>query len=137
MGNDQKRKSNYSDNDDDEEKDEDIDVEKDEEKDEDNCDEIKINKDTENSSSSYEKRVDDLDEMNLSIEEVKEKFDFYKNNYDKLLKINKIIKNIKFADLYDSSPQDILFKLIPATEIKYDNPDYGLQKKRQKSYYKN
>jgi hypothetical protein len=53
--------------------------------------------------------------MNLAIEEVKEQFDFYKNNYDKLLKINEIIKNIKFADLYDSYPQDILFKLIPAT----------------------
>ena len=125
MGQDQKGKS-YSDEEDYGNE------EKDEEKDEDNFDDIKINKYTENNSSSCLKIKTDLNQMNLSIDEVKEKFDFYKNNYDKLLKINKIITNIKSANLYDSSPQNILFKIVPLSEIKTDNPDYGPLEKKTK-----
>ena len=123
MGQDQKGKS-YSDEEDYGNE------EKDEGNEEDNFDDIKINKYTEINSSSCLKIKTDLNQMNLSIEEVKEKFDFYKNNYDKLLKINRIITNIKIANLYDSSPQNILFKIVPLSEIKTDNPKYGpLEKK--------
>ena len=131
MGQDQKGKS-YSDEEDygNEEKDEEKDEGNEEGNEEDNFDDIKINKYTEINSSSCLKIKTDLNQMNLSIEEVKEKFDFYKNNYDKLLKINKIITNIKIANLYDSSPQNILFKIVPLSEIKTDNPKYGpLEKK--------
>jgi hypothetical protein len=129
MGQDQKGKS-YSDEEDygNEEKDEG----NEEGNEEDNFDDIKINKYTEINSSSCLKIKTDLNQMNLSIDEVKEKFDFYKNNYDKLLKINKIITNIKSANLYDSSPQNILFKIVPLSEIKTDNPDYGPLEKKTK-----
>ena len=125
MGQDQKGKS-YSDEEDYGNE------EKDEEKDEDNFDDIKINKYSENNYSNCLKIKSDLNKMNLSIDEVKEKFDFYKNSYDKLLKINKIITNIKSANLYDSSPKNILFKIVPLSEIKTDNPDYGPLEKKTK-----
>ena len=60
-----------------------------------------INFETEYSSSNSEKIIKVLEQMNLSYSEVKENFDFYKNNFSKLLKINKIITNIKYANLFD------------------------------------
>ena len=60
-----------------------------------------INSETEYSSSNSEKIIKVLEQMNLSYSEVKENFDFYKNNFSKLLKINKIITNIKYANLFD------------------------------------
>ena len=71
MGQDQKGKS-YSDEEDYGNE------EKDEEKDEDNFDDIKINKYTENNSSSCLKIKTDLNQMNLSIEEVKKNLIFIK-----------------------------------------------------------
>lgn len=87
-----------------------------------------INSDTEYSFSICQKIIKALNQMNLSSDEVKENFGFYKNNFAKLFKINKIITNIKYADLSHLSPHDILIKLIPESKIlnrNLNNPDYG------------
>ena len=130
MGQDQKRRANYDDDDEKEEYEEKEKEEDEGEEEDDDYNEIIINNDTQNNSSSCQKIKEELDQMKLSIDEVKEKFDYYKNNYDKLLKINKIITNIKYANLYESSPQNILFIIVPVSEITKDNPNYGpLEKK--------
>ena len=79
----------------------------------DEIDENYINENTEYSSSNAEKLIKALNEMDYSPEEVKENFDFYKKNFGKLLKINKLVSNIKTANLYTQSPHDILIRLIP------------------------
>ena len=68
-----------------------------------------------------------LNQMNLSDKEIIENIKFISDNIKKLLIINKIITNIKNADLYDVSPGDILAKIVPESELidETPNPKYG------------
>ena len=67
--------------------------------------------------------------MNLSSEQVQKNFDFYKNNFAKLLKINKLVSNIKKAELSNFTPRDILVRLVPESDTYdkkiLDSPEYG------------
>ena len=56
--------------------------------------------------------------MNLSEEDVENNLLFYWRNIDKLIKVNEIINNIKFAEFYDSSPIQVLAKIVPENELK-------------------
>ena len=100
----------------------------------DEIDENYINENTEYSSSNAEKLIKALNEMDYSPEEVKENFDFYKKNFPKLLKINKLVSNIKTANLYNQSPHDILIRLIPESDILDKNlgPEYGELERKTK-----
>lgn len=73
--------------------------------------------------------------MNLSENEVKENYNFYKTNYSKLLKINKIISNIKFANIYNLTPQEVLAKLVPESELKNMKvPGYDAEQEEKDKY---
>ena len=100
----------------------------------DEIDENYINENTEYSSSNAEKLIKALNEMDYSPEEVKENFDFYKKNFGKLLKINKLVSNIKTANLYTQTPHDILIRLIPESDILDKNlgPEYGELERKTK-----
>ena len=100
----------------------------------DEIDENYINENTEYSSSNAEKLIKALNEMDYSPEEVKENFDFYKKNFGKLLKINKLVSNIKTANLYAQTPHDILIRLIPESDILDKNlgPEYGELERKTK-----
>ena len=88
-----------------------------------------INEYTEYTSSTGEKIIKALDKMNLSSEQVQENFDFYKKNFAKLLKINKLVSNIKKAELSNFKPRDILVRLVPESDTYdkkiLDSPEYG------------
>ena len=92
-------------------------------------DENDINEYTEYTSSIGEKIIKALDKMNLSSEQVQENFDFYKKNFAKLLKINKLVSNIKKAELSNFKPRDILVRLVPESDTYdkkiLDSPEYG------------
>jgi len=94
-----------------------------------NINENDINEYTEYTSSTGQKIIKALDKMNLSSEQVQKNFDFYKNNFAKLLKINKLVSNIKKAELSNFTPRDILVRIIPESDT-YDkkileSPEYG------------
>ena len=57
--------------------------------------------------------------MNLSEQELEDNFWFFHKNYEKLIKINNIINNIKFSNFYYLSPQQVLAKIVPENELKY------------------
>ena len=59
-----------------------------------------------NVPTNHEEIIKELNHMNLSENEVKENYNFYKTNYSKLLKINKIISNIKFANIHNLTSQE-------------------------------
>ena len=56
--------------------------------------------------------------MNLTEEDVENNRLFYWRNIDKLIKVNEIIYNIKFAEFYDLSPIQVLSKIVPENELK-------------------
>ena len=94
-----------------------------------NINENDINEYTEYTSSTGQKIIKALDKMNLSSEQVQKNFDFYKNNFAKLLKINKLVSNIKKAELSNFTPRDILVRIIPESDTYdkkiLDSPEYG------------
>ena len=61
--------------------------------------------------------------MNLSEEDVENNLLFYWRNIEKLIKINDIIYNIKFADFSDLSPSEVLAKIVPENELKKLNSE--------------
>ena len=61
--------------------------------------------------------------MNLSEEDVENNLLFYWRNIEKLIKINDIINNIKFADFSDLSPSEVLAKIVPENELKKLNSE--------------
>ena len=56
--------------------------------------------------------------MNLTEEDVENNRLFYWRNIDKLIKVNEIIYNIKFAEFCDLSPIQVLSKIVPENELK-------------------
>ena len=94
-----------------------------------NINENDINEYTEYTSSTGQKIIKALDKMNLSSEQVQKNFDFYKNNFAKLLKINKLVSNKKKAELSNFTPRDILVRIIPESDTYdkkiLDSPEYG------------
>ena len=89
--------------------------------DKDNDDDIKENDKKEN-SPDFQKIHDELNNMNISLSEVQENYKWYKYNYSNLLKINKIISNIKFANLYHLTPEEVLSKLLESEVNNYALP---------------
>ena len=80
----------------------------------------------------YENIIKKLKHMNLSEQEVEDNYEFYKANYEKLIKINKIINKIKKTNLYNLTPFEILAKLVPENEIKILPPEYdSLENKKE------
>ena len=63
-------------------------------------------------------KLKNLNNLNVSIDEIEENIDFYKNNIEALNKINKIINNVKFSDTYDLTPLEIISRLVDESEIK-------------------
>jgi len=70
----------------------------------------------------FKKIHDELNHMNISLNEIQENYKWYKYNYSNLLKINKIISNIKFANLYHLTPKEIMSKLLGSEENNYTLP---------------
>ena len=88
-----------------------------------------------NAPTNHEEIIKELNHMNLSENEVKENYKFYKTNYSKLLKINKIIDNIKFANIYNLTPQEVLAKLVPESELKnMEAPDFYADQEEKDKY---
>lgn len=85
--------------------------------------------------TNHEEIIKELNHMNLSKNEVKENYKFYKTNYSKLLKINKIIDNIKFANIHNLTPQEVLAKIVPENELKnMEVPDFYAEQEEKDKY---
>ena len=107
-----------------------------EEKEDNNEKENKNDKDSDNNNNneeddnnseeyySYDNIIKNLNHMNLTEQKVKDNYEFYKLNYEKLIKINKIITNVKIANLYNITPFEMLAKLVPEEELKNLPPEY-------------
>ena len=70
--------------------------------------------------------------MNLSEQELEDNIWFYKENCEKLIKINEIIKNINSSNTNNLSSQEVLEKIVPENELKDSNKnldDYDEEKK--------
>ena len=88
----------------------------------------KADDDDENIDSNNEEEEDDLytyeyikkklRHMNLTEREVEDNCDFYKTNFEKLEKINKLITNVKVSNLYDLTPFQMLEKIFQKNELK-------------------
>ena len=97
--------------------------------------------DDENIDSNNEEEEDDLytyeyikkklRHMNLTEQEVEDNYDFYKTNFEKLEKINKLITNVKVSNLYDLTPFQMLEKIFPKNELKNLPSDYDSSENKE------
>ena len=97
------------------------------------------NKDDDNYSEdnySYEEIIKNLNHMYLSEQEVEDNYDFYKTNYEKLLKINRIIANVKMTNLYNLTPFEMLAKIVPKNELKILPSEYESSDNNEKIFDK-
>ena len=69
--------------------------------------------------------------MNLTEQEVEDNYDFYKTNFEKLEKINKLITNVKVSNLYDLTPFQMLEKIFPKNELKNLPSDYDSSENKE------
>ena len=101
----------------------------------------KADDDDENIDSNNEEEEDDLytyeyikkklRHMNLTEQEVEDNYDFYKTNFEKLEKINKLITNVKVSNLYDLTPFQMLEKIFPKNELKNLPSDYDSSENKE------
>lgn len=79
--------------------------------------------------NEYKKMLKELKHIKLlPFEELSNNFNFYMSNYPSLERINKIIDNIKYANLFHLTPREVLAKLVSEEEQNQMN-------KREENFY--